>query len=997
MSCPGHPVLEAGHLPVLSIPYHTIIFDSCISTSILHPSRIQDLSMGRRDRKETGNNPDLFGNTKKSRKRQKGSVSPPGVTTEVTQRISRTLGFVNPQPQPPPDPDNDVWVDILEDPNLDINNYLPAADSSGDQYARYQRQLHRAEARARRARRWLAQEKKIIAMYLHLQNCTLNWTTQHSYLSETINCNCSPEKCRKRSVDLIDVLSRTRHQLLTFCDCVPDVIRLLQLGYVAGSPHHPRTGFSIRLIQFHHHLWNNTTISTTGFIDALMSFLDERCTSKMRPQQQLKKSRQKNIKNINRSLRRPFTQAIDIYRRVLEGQQILFEEGLQLTPHNLSANQCSRCFGPAEGEQKASPDEPAFIIAMDGNFQQRHQSHASKDTPEEEQYPPCFIRPSQLQPQVTACKATESAATDIKTPCSDSHTAANDVRNSQSWDRCDDTGLFACACCHDVALYFVNIYKSGEKLYYPVSILKRLRSLYPDKHIAVLYDIGCHLDAHIAKRQLFPPDNLKMTFGTSVFHAYVHEWACQIRFNPRFNKYWGLSDGEGLERLWSFLSALVSVLRISTRLHRLQAIYWRDHFYKTKLTEASGQWLRNRIQNAMKVLREAQTFLISLFATPNPAQPGQTYSEGFLREQWELEREAYATKKVAIQKQQLELGRLLCLQDEQEAILSRVANTPEQAIFRLQEIERLREAITKQAEVVGTGNTSQNSKEQEDFLKLWYSKHEVALKYIAMTEEKRPMQQSRSDGHNSNLGKAQYQAKYPNQQLPEPIDYSELLLIKADHPFWNDSLFTKLQDPWATDPKTRDGMRQLAYLDQANEELRRLGWEVCRMMRWATTSHDRIRNCLNALLSPPVSEHNPATPFISHSILSNLPPQARSTAAAVIVKNQYIKLTNLQLLWNEEVLEVFSQTRFQPGDEGLKEKWLSQIDHITTLWKDSKLSMIPGDVDTPPLEEDLWEDISNHQSDDDMDSSDDDDEGAKLVHGLDLEEIKASVDAETLE
>lgn len=82
-----------------------------------------------------------------------------------------------------------------------------------------------------------------------------------------------------------------------------------------------------------------------------------------------------------------------------------------------------------------------------------------------------------------------------------------------------------------------------------------------------------------------------------------------------------------------------------------------------------GQWLFKRFQNALNVLREAQEFTITLFTTPNPAQPGHTYSEAFLREQWNLEREAYASKKVAMQKQKLELGRLLCLQDEQETIL----------------------------------------------------------------------------------------------------------------------------------------------------------------------------------------------------------------------------------------------------------------------------------------------------------------------------------------
>lgn len=141
-----------------------------------------------------------------------------------------------------------------------------------------------------------------------------------------------------------------------------------------------------------------------------MSFLDEQCASRLNPQH----SKHTGSKNINRTLRHPFTQAVDIYRQILLGQQTLFEEGLQYTPLDISADQCARCFGPAEGEEKASPDEPDFIIAMDGNFQQRHQTHASKDTPEEDQYPPFFIRPSNLKTQVVACKSTDSQAATIK-------------------------------------------------------------------------------------------------------------------------------------------------------------------------------------------------------------------------------------------------------------------------------------------------------------------------------------------------------------------------------------------------------------------------------------------------------------------------------------------------------------------------------------------------------------------------------------------------------
>ncbi|KAH9822293.1 hypothetical protein DFH28DRAFT_1180610 [Melampsora americana] len=695
---------------------------------------------------ESGHDADLF------------EPSPPVVTRDEALRISQQLGFLERRENPPLDDneDDNNWENVEDEGAfIGINSVEVVVDASGDHYARHQRSLRRAEARARTQSKWKALEAQLTATYLHLQHHTRNWTNQptfHSYLSNELDCQCSPEDLRKRRVDFIDLLSRTSKRTVRFCGCVPDVIRLLYLGYIGGSPQFPCTAFSVRLIQLHHHFWNHTSISTSGFIDALMAFLDLLCPVRLTPQQLKEKRTYK--KNANRILRRPFSQAIDIYRRILLGQQALYEEGLGLTPHDISAAQCSRCFGPAEGEIKASPNEPDFIITMDGNFQHRHQSRASKDSPQEDQYPSSFIKPSQLEKEVVACNRTDAQANQIKTSCSDSHTAANDVRNSTSWDRCNDTGLFAGACRHDVPLYYVNIYQSGEKLYYPVAILKQLRELHPDKFIGVLYDIGCHLDVHIAKRGLFAGD-LNMMFGTSVFHAYVHQWACQIKYHPRFNQYWGLSDGEGLERLWSFLSALVAPLRISTRLHQFLAIHWRTLFYASKVNEGSGQWLRRRFDNAVKVMKEAQAALTSLYAMPNPCLPGTNYSADFFREQWVAEREAYASKEAVLLTQKLELGRLLSLQDELNLEWSLPTLTPQQAILRLRTTSELKEKIAKQAAKVGTSDVLTLDEEQEAFLKLWYSKHEVALKYIAICEEKRPLQQSRSDGHESNLGQNQ--------------------------------------------------------------------------------------------------------------------------------------------------------------------------------------------------------------------------------------------------
>jgi len=42
-------------------------------------------------------------------------------------------------------------------------------------------------------------------------------------------------------------------------------------------------------------------------------------------------------------------------------------------------------------------------------------------------------------------------------------------------------------------------------------------------------------------------------------HAYGHEWACQLVYNPRLVPGLGLSDGEGTERLWSCLIKLIGI------------------------------------------------------------------------------------------------------------------------------------------------------------------------------------------------------------------------------------------------------------------------------------------------------------------------------------------------------------------------------------------------------------------------------------------------------
>jgi hypothetical protein len=46
-------------------------------------------------------------------------------------------------------------------------------------------------------------------------------------------------------------------------------------------------------------------------------------------------------------------------------------------------------------------------------------------------------------------------------------------------------------------------------------------------------------------------------------HAYGHQWACQLVYNPRLQPGMGLTDGEGTERFWSRMRRLIGVERMS--------------------------------------------------------------------------------------------------------------------------------------------------------------------------------------------------------------------------------------------------------------------------------------------------------------------------------------------------------------------------------------------------------------------------------------------------
>ncbi|KAF8836118.1 hypothetical protein BDN67DRAFT_992220 [Paxillus ammoniavirescens] len=81
--------------------------------------------------------------------------------------------------------------------------------------------------------------------------------------------------------------------------------------------------------------------------------------------------------------------------------------------------------------------------------------------------------------------------------------------------------------------------------------------------VSVLYNIGCQLEHSCCKwgflENIFP----QISFTISVFHAFGHQWPCQLIYHPCKRTGFGLSDGEGCERFWSAIRPLIHSLHVS--------------------------------------------------------------------------------------------------------------------------------------------------------------------------------------------------------------------------------------------------------------------------------------------------------------------------------------------------------------------------------------------------------------------------------------------------
>ncbi|KAG1735673.1 uncharacterized protein EDB91DRAFT_1348200 [Suillus paluster] len=184
-------------------------------------------------------------------------------------------------------------------------------------------------------------------------------------------------------------------------------------------------------------------------------------------------------------------------------------------------------------------------VATDGNFHHRHRRSAGDCPPF---YEPTYFLPKGFVDAVGRRIHTQrKRPAKVHTPlvpdkaidlCENAYEAADGKKQKAAMDSFDDTGLMALICRHDIPLFFVNIDSPGEQQKYPIALIENLFTLLPPQATVVtLYDVGCVLARTLSKFEILPKDTLsRLRFMTTAMHAYGHEWACQLAYNPRVER-----------------------------------------------------------------------------------------------------------------------------------------------------------------------------------------------------------------------------------------------------------------------------------------------------------------------------------------------------------------------------------------------------------------------------------------------------------------------------
>ncbi|TYJ51870.1 hypothetical protein B9479_007529 [Cryptococcus floricola] len=698
---------------------------------------------------------------------------------------------------------------------------------------------------------------------------------------------CGRDNCKQLRANVVFVtFSSQLSKTITFCKCGKRAIRLMEAGFVSTTPEKPQMAFSLHLLIFIDILWRNSPQSLSGLGLALWEFHEVMSeTVKAAQGSHRPKGAQKAM-----------LQTLAVYRDMLlcedEAQRIIFET----TPATELALKCPACFGPRQDHDLA-PGDPDVLVCEDGNFGHKRYNHATKHEFRDDDLS-TFLPQRDIDQAEARCSgqmveqdddAVGAAGNELD---GDAHSlslkgcgetnwkAMKEGAGNQTFKGLKDSGLFALVCRHDVCLKLVSL-KQGERQYIPYALIFWLRqALGAEAKIGVLYDIACHFWTYLGKRNLFKSDrdNGRLIMAVSVFHAFAHAWSCQVDWNPRLIDGFGLTDGEGTERLWAALACLIalntnasSFLRKSNLFFLTESLNDRHLFGKVTYLKDRSEEATIKLNNSMDTLRtvlDKNALYTEETLTKYALEQRQRQSKSGIR--------AAERERDKVFDDFLEKFKLQVKYDKAYAQFRRSlqTGTREEQVMNAGELEKFSESLkgltvglTSMAKALAPDMYDDDAQKfyPLGWLRQLYQDHSNLVGHaqrlrhllqrldrpkagmgppLGESERGKIMTNTRSSFTALNKAVARYNASresyirashkpllFPHDQAMSAKEALNLTL-QPEHIFWKDMAGHEKAPAWATDPVCQDGINALHTMNRSKEELRRIHAETARMIRW---------------------------------------------------------------------------------------------------------------------------------------------------------------------
>ncbi|EIW73908.1 hypothetical protein CONPUDRAFT_160580 [Coniophora puteana RWD-64-598 SS2] len=656
---------------------------------------------------------------------------------------------------------------------------------------------------------------------------------------KSIRCNC--ERMR------ITVVCLKFHKLeeitLDTCKCLTAPYQLMCAGMFPNAPVKPSLAVDLRVLNLVNHMFWRLTPNTTAWCEALEDFFNDmgyRFASKEPLRRRfavaahwfsiLRLSADDHLKNYLRTPSLPAKSPSGEDEDVSGGED---------SPHASTylQDRCALCFPASLTPSALSRSSPDVIVCLDACFTQKRANNPKQAGIEDPPNPAAsFFMPDDEvkemenwvnekrqphkrgRPEADARERNNEDAVEqgMKVPvssldaCGGSFKAADEKREKASTRFFADTGLMALVCRHDRVLWFCNMTSSGERQHYALALINKLFLHLSDQMtVGILYDIACQLERSTRKWNLIPDDILaRMVFGISVFHAFGHQWPCQVVYHPRKRTGFGFSDGEGCERLWSALRFLISILRVSGFHRRRFVLDNQVRFLDNKHTHGYGLWLRNKWWACQERKNKAKAAWSACGA-----------SEDTLREEWAAQSSAQ-TKPLPRQSRSRVEAEILRALELENTIKKRAA----EVLDLEQQLRRTGNVDVVNIEGSLTTHIEGSVKKGEPSLRRLVDRYNQRCLDIRNLIANR---------------KAPRGAVEPTLLTPQQV-----FTMDVDDAIWqNSGLDDESINPpaWLSDEKVRAGIRALLEYDRAAEEEERLVLERSRLQEWVERQWQSLR------------------------------------------------------------------------------------------------------------------------------------------------------------